>query len=247
MSGWVYIVIVLAGYFAIQLLFNLAKLGARGRKRVQHVVAFASAVTSNVYLVVVALVIAVVAGLDFRVEIPRLYPDLPLIVVGVLALFLTLLSDLYIRLVLRRRLGQQLLMDAEETYLLLPTGIGSWEVAFFNFLVLKPFGYELFVRGLTIAVLLPLFHDWSWQSRFAAVIVLVVVIEHLLKPDRQRLVPTIIVSVTLSIIFLASSGIVVTLLIRVLASALLSLYLLHLAMRVAGSGREEIGKSGGDE
>ena len=209
----------------------------------QHVIAFTSAFTSNVYLVVASLVIAVVAGLDFRVEIPRLYPELPLILVGVVAVFLILLSDLYVRLVLRRRLGQQLLMDAEETYLLLPVSVGSWEMAFFNFLVLKPFGYELFVRGLSIAVLLPVFHDWSWQSQFAAVIALAAIIELLLKPDSQRIVSTITVSVTLSIIFLASNGIVVTLIIRILASVLLSLYLLHLAMRAAGAA-EEPGEGG---
>jgi len=243
MSAWVYIFIVLAGYFAIQLLFNLAKLGVRGQKRVQHSIAFASAVTSNIYLVAASLVVAVIAGLDFRVEIPRLFPDLPLILVGILALFLTLLSDLYIRLVLRRRLGQQLLMDAEETFLLLPVSVATWEMAFFNFLVLKPFGYELFIRGLSIAALLPVFKDWPWQSQFAAVIVLSAVVELLLKPDGQRVVSAAIVSVTLSIIFLASSGIVITLLIRVLASALISLYLLHLAMRVAGAGKDEVEQS----
>ena len=92
-------------------------------------------------------------------------------------------------------------------------------------MLLKGFAYEVYLRGFALTTLMAV-SDNPVLSIF-----IVAVMEFLLRPHGERLVPVVIVSALLSVIFYASSGLIVTIIIRVVGNYILSLYLVYLTLK----------------
>jgi len=220
------LVFIFALYFVLQLAANALKLAFRGDPAHMQTVGFASSIVSYAYLILAPLSAALVYSLDFRVNIPTLLPDLVLLVLGLLVFLFVLLLDIHLRLVLRR--DRTAILDVDEQYIISPPGPAVWELALFNYVLLKSFAYEIFLRGFALTTLLAL------TDQPVAAICIVAVLEFLLRPHGERLVPTLIVSALFSIIYYATSGLLVTIIIRAVGSYFLSLYMVYLTLKGKG-------------
>jgi hypothetical protein len=222
---------VFLGYFVLQIIGNAAMLSFRRDISRLQLAAFGASMASHAYLILGPLVAAVVLGLDFRVGLPGLAPDAYLFVLGLVIYLLIFLLDVYLRLVLRRR-HPTTLLDVDEQLIITPLSPASWELALFNFVLLKGFAYEVFLRGFALTVLMGVFPDSP-----VIPIIIVAVMEFLLRPLGERLVPTVIISVLLSVIFWASSGLLVTIIIRVVGNYIVSLYMVYLTFKGGGESK----------
>ncbi len=232
--SWAWLAIILGGYLLIQVVFNGIRVLRGNRKANAIRTGFLATLISYLWLVIAVLTVSVAFGYQLPVDKPGIYPDILLIIFGFLLVFLVLLIDFYFRMVVKRKLGLQLFVDAEEALFLLPSTLGTWEIAFFNFAVLKPFAYELFLRGMMLPTIVEMTGAWSIGVSYLTAAAVTCVVEFLLKPAPDRVISTILVSVMLTIIFLASpGGIVAPIIVRVSASILLSLYFMHLVLRAS--------------
>lgn len=219
---------VFLGYFVLQLCANACKLSFRRDPSMVSIAAFAASMVSHAYLILASLAAAIVLELDFRVKLPALTPDVYLLVLGLIIYMLIFLLDVYLRLVLHRRRPTTML-DVDEHFIITPRSPALWELALFNFVLLKGFAYEVFLRGFALTVLMGVFSDSP-----AIPIIIVAVMEFLLRPLGERLVPTIIISILLSVVFWASSGLLVTIIIRVVGNYIVSLYMVYLTFKGGG-------------
>lgn len=238
---WAWPLVILGGYLLLNAGFNLAKTLVRRGGAIRALrISFASALLSNSWLVASTLVVSIAFGRELRVGMPALYPDLFLIFIGLLVLFVVMLIDFYLRMVVRRRLGLQIILEAEEGLFFYPGSVAAWELALFNFSILKPFAYELFLRGMVLATVIELTSSLNIAASYILSVAVIAFIEFILQPNPERAVATVITSFTLSMIYLASAGGVVSSIItRVSASILLSLYLMHLVLRAMSEERKE--------
>jgi len=234
LPGWALVLILFGVYLFIQAIFNLVKLRLP-KDSVGHLqMAFASTIVSYVWLISATLVFWLALGYKVRVDIPPLYPDIPVIVLALLICFIVMLVDFYFRMVVKRRLGGQIIVDAEEIFFLFPTTIGAWELAFFNLAILKPFAFELFVRGVVLPAGQDLLAEFHIIVANILAILIACVVEFFLKPNTQRIFTTFFVSFLLSVVYLASAGgVVSSLVVRLSASVLLSMYLMHLVIKAS--------------
>ncbi len=214
---------VLVVYFIIQVAGNMLKLSREGA--IAGAVAFYSSLASNAYLVLASLAAALLMALDFRVKLPAVYPDMMLLALGLVIYLLVFLLDVYLRLVLKKQRGTLSILDVDESFIVSPPNAATWELALFNFVLLKGFAYEVYLRGFALTTLMAV-SDNPVLSIF-----IVAVMEFLLRPHGERLVPVVIVSALLSVIFYASSGLIVTIIIRVVGNYILSLYLVYLTLK----------------
>lgn len=214
---------VLILYFILQVVGNMLKLSRKGA--IANAIAFYSSLVSNAYLVLVSLAIALLMALDFRVKMPGMYPDMLLLVLGLVIYLLVFLLDVYLRLVLKKRRGTLSILDVDESFIIAPPNAAMWELALFNFVLLKGFAYEVYLRGFALTTLMAV------SDNPVLAIFIVAVLEFLLRPHGERLVPVVIVSALLSVIFYASSGLIVTIIIRVVGNYILSLYLVYLTLK----------------
>jgi hypothetical protein len=219
---------VLILYFILQIVGNTLKLSRSGA--VAAAIAFYSSLVSNAYLVLASLALALLMALDFRVKMPGMYPDMLLLVLGLVIYLLVFLLDVYMRLVLKKRRGTLSILDVDESFIVAPPSAAMWELALFNFVLLKGFAYEVYLRGFALTTLMA-----ATDSPVLAIF-LVAVIEFLLRPHGERLVPVVIVSALLSVVFYASSGLIVTIIIRVVGNYILSLYLVYLTIKQDNGG-----------
>jgi hypothetical protein len=219
---------VLILYFILQIVGNTLKLSRSGT--VAAAIAFYSSLVSNAYLVLASLALALLMALDFRVKMPGMYPDMLLLVLGLVIYLLVFLLDVYMRLVLKKRRGTLSILDVDESFIVAPPSAAMWELALFNFVLLKGFAYEVYLRGFALTTLMA-----ATDSPVLAIF-LVAVIEFLLRPHGERLVPVVIVSALLSVVFYASSGLIVTIIIRVVGNYILSLYLVYLTIKQDNGG-----------
>jgi len=229
------LVLILFGvYVFIQAIFNLAKLRFPKDSPRHLQIAFASTIVSYVWLISGTLVFWLGLGYKVRVDIPPLYPDVPVILLALLICFIVMLVDFYFRIVVKRRLGGQIMVDTEEIFFLFPTTIGAWELAFFNLAILKPFAFELFVRGVVLSAGQQLLAEFHIIVANILAIAIAGVVEFLLKPNVERIFTTFFVSFLLSVVYLASAGgVVSSLVVRLVASVLLSMYLMHLVIKAS--------------
>ncbi len=244
--GWAFVLVIFGVYLAIQISFNLAKLILKAKNLQALYLAFSSSLISNLWLIASSLTAFLVFGVKMRVEIPRPYPDVPLILFALIICFFIMLIDSYLRLVVRRRLGQKMLVESEEALFLYPTTLGVWELAFFNLAVIKPVAFELFMRGLVLGSLIIMFESMNTLSASTLAVVITAIVEFILRPNPERLANTIILSIILSVVYLASvGGVISTVIVRLLASVLLSLYFVHLVIKASGrmgTDKQEEGK-----
>jgi hypothetical protein len=152
------------------------------------------------------------------------------LVLGLVIYLLVFLLDVYMRLVLKKRRGTLSILDVDESFIVAPPSAAMWELALFNFVLLKGFAYEVYLRGFALTTLMA-----ATDSPVLAIF-LVAVIEFLLRPHGERLVPVVIVSALLSVVFYASSGLIVTIIIRVVGNYILSLYLVYLTIKQDNGG-----------
>ncbi len=216
---------VFLGYFALHICGNAVKLSFRRDPSLASIAAFAASMASHAYLILASLAAAIVLGLDFCVNVPVLTPDVYLLVLGLVIYLLIFLLDVYLRLVLRRRRPTTML-DVDEYFIITPRSPALWELALFNFVLLKGFAYEVFLRGFALTVLMGVFADSP-----AVPIIIVAAMEFLLRPLGERLVPAVIISILLSVVFCASSGLLVTIIIRVVGNYIVSLYMVYLTFK----------------
>ena len=220
---------VLIFYFILQIAGNTLKLSRRGPAAAA--IAFYSSLVSNAYLVLVSLAIALLMALNFRVKMPGMYPDMLLLVLGLVIYLLVFLLDVYLRLVLKKQRGTLSILDVDESFIVAPPNAAMWELALFNFVLLKGFAYEVYLRGFALTTLMAV------TDNPVLAIFLVAVLEFLLRPHGERLVPVVIVSALLSVVFYASSGLIVTIIIRVVGNYILSLYLVYLTIKQDNGGQ----------
>ncbi len=236
---WTWLVILLGVYLFLQIVFNILKTFWVKDERRALLIGFISSIVSYLWLISAVLVITLTLGYELRAEVPQFYPDFLLIIIAFLICFVVSLVDFYVRMVIRRKLGQTVMVDAEEGYFLTPTSVGAWELAFFNLAILKPFAYELFVRGIALVAFLELTNQWNVFLSYLFALILTSFVEFMLKPRADSFLPILIISAILSIVFLASSGgIISTIIVRVSSSILLSLYFMHLVFKLTAEGKD---------
>jgi hypothetical protein len=225
---------IFLGYFVLQIIGNAVKLSfSRDMPRVQ-MISFGASMASHAYLILGSLITALVMGLDFRVGLPKLSPDVLLLLLGLIIYLFIFLLDVYLRLVMRRRRPGALL-DVDEQLIITPQSSTTWELALFNFVLLRGFAYEVFLRGFALTVLMSVF-----DNNPIAPVIIVIVMEFLLRPIGERLVPTVIISLLLSVIFLslwASGGLLVTIIIRIIGNYIVSLYMVYLTFKGSGESK----------
>ncbi len=224
------LIIIFVAYFGVQFGGNVLKLAVgQDTARIQNV-AFGASMFSHAFLIIGSLAAALLLSLDFRVGLPSPMPDIVLLVLGLVIYLFVFLLDIYLRLVMRHRRPTTIL-DVDEQYIISPPGPSAWELALFNFVLLKGFAYEIFLRGFALTTLTAL------TDSPALAISIVAVMEFLLRPHGERLVPTIIASVLLSVIYYATNGLIVTIIIRVVGNYFLSLYMVYLTFKGNGEKR----------
>ena len=221
------LIILFVAYFGIQFVGNALKLAAGQDRGRMQTISFGASMFSHAFLIIASLAVALLFSLDFRVGLPSPLPDIVLLVLGLVIYLFVFLLDIYLRLVMRHRQPTTIL-DVDEQYIISPPSPTAWELALFNFVLLKGFAYEIFLRGFALTTLTAL------TDNPALAICIVAVIEFLLRPHGERLVPTIIASVMLSVIYYATSGLIVTIIIRVVGNYFLSLYMVYLTFKGNG-------------
>lgn len=225
--SFISLIIVFVAYFGIQLVGNALKLAVRQDRGRMQAMAFGASMSSYAFLIIASLAVALLLSLDFRVGLPSPLPDIVLLVLGLVIYLFVFLLDIYLRLVMRHRRPTTIL-DVDEQYIISPPSPSAWELALFNFVLLKGFAYEVFLRGFALTTLTTL------TDNPALAICIVAIMEFLLRPHGERLVPTVIASVMLSVIYYATNGLIVTIIIRVVGNYFLSLYMVYLTFKGNG-------------